>query len=438
MKKSILVLIVLAAVVVLVSPALIGRIAERAVDDNLGWAETEFDGFSVRSLEFDRRWFYSDGRHRVEITDPGWQATYAGLVGDERPVPVIVIDTRLDHGLVPVSSLARDEGSLSPGLGNAVSTVSLEFDDGERLELPGRIHSRIGLGGNLTSTVLVDAGTLGDGDEGLSWLPAEVRITTRPGAGAVEFDAELGGVSAGDASERIVAGPLAVSGEQRMTRFGFTIGTLDVALESLAVEVPGAPGVKIRDLVFDSRATLEGDRIDSGGRVSLLLDRASGEPGSINLSLSMNRVDAASFGRLYRQLGTLEPDADPMQQWPRIESDLLDVLAAGLALDVERLEVTRPGAGTLTAALDLRLPQSDPATFGWSTALLAVEGSADVAVPVAIVDALIDVNPEIRGVIAAGFLKKDGEIYRMQAAIRKGLMTVNGAPFPLTALPLGD
>jgi len=53
-KKGIVVLLIVIALVVLVSPGIIGRIAEESVDENLQWAADEHEQVVVPSARFDR------------------------------------------------------------------------------------------------------------------------------------------------------------------------------------------------------------------------------------------------------------------------------------------------------------------------------------------------------------------------------------------------
>jgi hypothetical protein len=69
-KKGLIVFLVVAALIVLVSPGIIGRIAERSVDENIEWADTESDEIVVTESMFDRGWFSSEGHHRIDIRDP--------------------------------------------------------------------------------------------------------------------------------------------------------------------------------------------------------------------------------------------------------------------------------------------------------------------------------------------------------------------------------
>ena len=69
MKKGVIVVLVVLAALILVSPAIVGRLAEKSMDENLNWAASESGELKVSSEQFERGWFSSEGRHRIEISD---------------------------------------------------------------------------------------------------------------------------------------------------------------------------------------------------------------------------------------------------------------------------------------------------------------------------------------------------------------------------------
>ena len=128
MKKGIFALIIVVALAVLITPGVIGHLAEQGVNDSLEWVDSENGDFIITSNEFERGWFTSSGQHRIEL-----------LQGD---LPVLIVSTHLDHGLVPVSSLSRENGSLLPGLGSAVSTLGQELGDMKRMAIRNKENSK--------------------------------------------------------------------------------------------------------------------------------------------------------------------------------------------------------------------------------------------------------------------------------------------------------
>ncbi len=67
MRKSIVALLLALALIVLASPAIVGRLAEKSMDENLDWATQENQDVVITSEGFDRGWFSSEGQHRIEV-----------------------------------------------------------------------------------------------------------------------------------------------------------------------------------------------------------------------------------------------------------------------------------------------------------------------------------------------------------------------------------
>jgi hypothetical protein len=105
-------------------------------------------------------------------------------------------------------------------------------------------------------------------------------------------------------------------------------------------------------------------------------------------------------------------------------------LAAGISLHVDQLDLSLP-QGLLSMKMDFTHPATDASQLNWTSVLLAMDASADISVPVELMDLITTMNPQAHAAIAMGFLRRKGDAYEMQASIKKGLLTVNGAPLPL-------
>ncbi|MCH8101015.1 MAG: DUF945 family protein, partial [Proteobacteria bacterium] len=177
MKKGVIALLLVLALIILVSPGIIGKLAERSVNENLEWAATKSGQLVVTSSGFDRGWFSSEGQHRVALGDG---AIRAAMIGEGKDIPVLVINTHLDHGLVPLASMAREGGSLAPGLGSAVSTLSIEYGEDHTFEIPGKIYSDIGLGGDLQLSYVLSAGSKTTDGKTATSEDVRINISTSP------------------------------------------------------------------------------------------------------------------------------------------------------------------------------------------------------------------------------------------------------------------
>ena len=435
MKKGIVVILVLLAALVLVSPAIVGRLAEQSMDENLNWAAAETGELKVTSEHFARGWFSSEGQHRIELQDGDLLAALQLLSGpvSADDVPVLLVNTRLDHGLIPVTSITRDKGSLAPGLGSAVSTLQVELPDGEIIDVPGTIYSKIGLGGKLHSNYVLEAGSRTEAGVSASWGDVDVNVTTDPASGDVVFDGSLASLSFDVDDESISLDALTVEGHKQPTAFGFSVGDLELELNGLSSGSSAGNGVRMNRMAVTGSSSLDDGRIFAGGHASMTMDAPPLGAVSYEIDIALAGMDAAATGALQKKIDELGPDPDPMTSYAALEKDAQRLFAAGFDFTVERLDVTLP-EGTVTSVMNFSFGESDPASFTWSSLLLNTEASIDLSVPVALVETYGMGSPQVAMAIGGGYLMRRGDDYVMEARLKKGLLTVNGAPIPI---PIG-
>ena len=432
MKKGVVGLLIVLAIVVLISPGLVGRLAEKSMDENLDWAATENQELTVTSQGFDRGWFSSAGQHRVAVHDGDLRDTLLRLaaVQSDDAVPDLVIDTRLDHGLVPFSSMTRDKGSLMPGLGSAVSTLSLEFSDGVKYDLPGTIYSEIGLTGNLESNLILEPGSFPRGDGTATWGGVDVLVTTSPSSRIVGFNGVIESFSVASLEDGFDVGKIEFSGNQRPTPFGFSVG--DVAVTVASVTVPSPQGVQtLGPMSITTKATLDGGSLSDHSKAQLdNLPLPELGPTSVILDISVTDVDGASLGELIRALEEVDATMSHDDMMAAIEPEMQSFLASGFVFNFDRIAVIAP-QGAMEMELLLELKETDVDQFTYASWLLALDASLDLSIPSALVDIALATDPQFHAAIGMGFLKKNGDAYEMTAEFKKGLLTVNGAPMPV-------
>ncbi len=428
MKKSVVALLIVLALVVLISPGIIGRLAEKSVDDNLNWAAAERSDIVITSTGFDRGWFTSEGQHRVELREGELRDVLFGAfdMAAADSLPVLIIDTHLDHGLIPVSSMARDHGTLMPGLGSAVSALSIEFADGSVVDLPGTIFSNVGLTGALRSNFVLEPNGVDTAHARIDWGKADFVITTNPANGDIGVSGQLGSFAVASDGETVIVDTLDVSVDHAATPFGFTVGPAKITLKSVAV-IGAADTTTIGPIFMDSDSAIDDGRLSAD--VSF---RMANMPvpnfGTANIEIvaRLENVDAAALGQLKLSAEAMSTDDAAMID---IEGDLHRLLASGLEWHFDQLDVDLP-LGQITSRISAVVSESDAGHFTWASALLSLDASADISLPVAFVDMLTETYPEMHAVIAMGFLRRKGEHYTIEATFAKGLLTVNGAPMP--------
>ena len=436
MRKSIVILLVIAAIVVLLSPGIIGRIAEESVESNLQWAAEENEGFAVTSLRFDRGWFSSEGRHRIDIRDPGVRAALAVLASREPDEgdPALIIDTHIDHGLIPVTSVGRAEGSLAPGLGRGVSTVSIEYPDGVTIPVPGTIYSKIGLDGVLSANYIVEPGTLEADGSTATWGETDIAFSTDQKADSFTVDGVIESLIVSDAGDTLRLGKTAFAGEQRPSRFGISVGDFEFGTDSVEVEETGAAVYALGPVALSGTSDIDGERVNGDFELSIegLALPGYGES-DLDVAMRFTGVDGAALGGMIRAMDGARDDASPQELQMLLGEDVARMLAAGLEIHVDQLDFDLP-QGPVAAKMRFTVEASDAADFAISSLLLSLDAEADLAVSEAFVDYAMATNPDAGAIVGMGYLRKKGDIYELHAEYRKGLLTINGAPMPI---PLG-
>ncbi len=422
------------ALLIIVSPGIVGRLAEKSVEDNFNFAVSDDDEIVITTESFERGWFTSEGRHRIELGEGSVRALVGGsLIGR---IPSLIVETRVDHGLLPIASMARDSGSLMPGLASTVSTLKLDDGGGEIVELPGKIYSRVGLTGDTTSRFLLESGSANADGVMLEWQGADVTVEFNPDSGSVIFDGEVLPVSVRNEDARFNFGRLTIDGQRSRSKFGFSVGPTHFEADSFSFKIGDNPETSMGRSTIDASSEIEGDRMNAASKLQM-----SGVPtqmlGDVDIAVDivLNGLDAPSFHNIaavFRnsQSSTgLQDTIDGM--YPRIQGDLQNLLTSGLELRIDKLDVTLPNS-ELTTKFHFTLAASDPdAEFSWPALLLALNASADIQLPIQIYQMVEAMTPDISMLVAMGILKKNGDYYEMRADYAKGLVTVNGVPMPI-------
>ena len=436
MRKSIVALLVIAAIVVLISPGIIGRIAEESVDSNLQWAADESQGVVLTTERFDRGWFSSQGRHRIEIHDPGTRDALATLAGRDAVDgdPTLIIDTRIDHGLIPVTSMTRAEGSLAPGLGRGVSTLFIEYPDGQSVPIPGTIYSSIGLNGVLTADYLLEPGSLQADGSTASWGDTAIEISTNHRAESFDIEGAIDYLTVSDAGDTLRLGKTTFSGVQRPGHFGLSVGEFQFGLDSIAIEEAGAESYRVGPVAFSGSSNIDGARVDGDLRLSIdaLALPGYGES-DFDAAMRFTGVDGAALGRMVQKLEDAGDVADAHTLQQQLQDDVEALVAAGFELQVDRFDFDLP-QGPVSLKTRFSVAESDPSRFDWTSLLMTLDAEADLTASESFVDHAMAMNPDAGAIIGMGYLRKKGDIYEMHAEYAKGLLTINGAPMPI---PLG-
>jgi uncharacterized protein YdgA (DUF945 family) len=441
MKRWIVAALVALAVIVLVSPGIVGRMAERNLKDSIEWAKVSNDDFVVTEETFERGWFTAEGRHRIELKKGVLHSAFAELAGAMDPdrTAALIVDTRIDHGLVPVSSMSRESGSLQPALASTISTLQLDSGDGELIAIPGRLKSRVGLSGETASHYELPAGSFANEELELEWASADIRFTIDASASNLQYNGRVDAVSLLSDTDNLRIGGATFAGLQQASEYGFSVGNIELLLENAVIEDPLGGATGIDRLKLDANNELVGQRVNGSSTLDAVGVSIPGlGEADLGLHVVVNGLDARTLQRIIEEFREARQAADPEEAfsaaYTRIEGDVQAFLQAGAEVRFDRIDLSLP-QGDVAASMRFELPQTDGSqAFSWPTLLLALTAAADIRVPVALVEMAQAGNPQANALIAMGILKRDGDTYVTKAEYSQGLLTVNGAPLPI---PLG-
>lgn len=437
MKRWIVVVLILLALIVLISPGLIGRLAEKSIEENIDWAERENPAVSVETESFERGWFTSAGRHRVVFSGGAFRdasTLYAQETGNPE-LPALVIDTRIDHGLVPVSSLARSSGSLAPGLASTVSTFQADTGNGQLTDLPGTLYSNVGVTGSTDSRFVLEGGSFSSAALSAEWQGADLSFTTDPANGSIAVQGSTLPFSISQYGETFELGEISVDLDQVRSDFDLHVGSIDLRIGSIQVRGAAEPfSINGMSLTADSSiddASLSGSSTFSLESMSVPNFGAM----DLNLDASVEGLDAGSLSVIVAAIEEAQaaPDPDLALQglYPQIENEVETLISKGGNLRFDQLDFSLP-QGTLETEIDLRFGELDEnEEFSWASVLLALTADIDIKMPMELYEFAQMLNPEAGSLVAMGILVREGDYYIMDAEYAQGLMNVNGAPMPV-------
>lgn len=444
MKKFLFFLALGLFVVLLAAPWFLGSFAEREIERRLDAGAQTQPGIAIVTEEYRRRWFSSDSRHRIVVTDPAMTEALRELAGGEAfaDEPAIVIDTRIGHGPLPLG----EDAPLQPGLSRAVSTFSLDTGGGgDPIPLPGRLVSTTALDGSLHAEFRMEPGSRELPGGRISWQAAELDADVSADGRRIHTRGRLGGFELvapedqDDGISRVRVGAIEGDSVQTYTVNGLPVGPLAVTIDAISVSGEGAI-VDIRDMRITSDGEVQGELLTGTTEVRIARMEAGGAaPVALTLEMAMQNVHEPSLAALSETVQTLEQGSfggDPAEAFRLMEADIARLVAAGPVLDLRKLGIELPqGEVRLTSYLALAAGGDPDAPLDAAELLGRLTGTAEVRVPAAVIAEVRridrDAAEQLEMLIAAGMLRPDGDDYRLQAEYGNGLLTINGLPLPV-------
>jgi uncharacterized protein YdgA (DUF945 family) len=208
------------------------------------------------------------------------------------------------------------------------------------------------------------------------------------------------------------------------------VGAVHLAVDSIAV-IGATQTMSAGPVSIASDSSLDGDRL-SGDLALNVADTPMilGGSGSVQLIARLENADAAALGEILRSAEAMQSAANYETGVAQLEDDVLTLLAGGVELHFDQLDILSP-FGQFTSRASVAMEPSDNDNYSWATAATLLAGSADLSFPKALVDMATQANPDLHGVIGMGYVRKRDDFYVTEASFENSTLTINGAPTPI-------
>ncbi len=441
MKKTVVIVLIFAALALLIAPAVVGLVAEnqfRRISDNVEGAAGDF---AWKVDEYDRGWFSSKARYHLEPAP----ALMQKLMEDEDSVvaslPMITSEAEIFHGPIFFSARGRPNVSMLPALAHSVDVLSLIGSNGERVVFPGTVNTRLGFFGRHIN--IVDIGEIETPfDEGghsgtVRWEGARLKTLFNSALDDLDFGGSVGAFSLTTPALQITTGQMELNAQQRMTKFGFWAGRQRGEFSGAQISSSDQGAMALADMSWDATVKVEDARVDQDIIFEVASLRFAGwDGGPFKLSARLDGLDATALGQLIEEMrftyGT--EDHDEFGGLAAL-AHLQELLMPGPELDLRELSMATPD-GTVSLRARVTLPENESGALAQMLANL--EATANLSAPAALAEQLAAQNPDayaqLQGLIAAGLLLRREDYLVMDVALKGALLTINGQPMPLPGM----
>jgi len=439
-KRTLIVLGAAVLAAALLLPALVGGLALRQHERQIGMTVSASPHFRLTTESFERGWFRSRARYTVELSGELERAFERDAPEGEpaAELPVLHVDSVLHHGPFALTAAFRDGGTLVPVLATVASTLALASNGEIVFALPGEVVTHLRIGGGGTARYASGPVRLEQPGESLSWGGADLEIGFDGGGTRVEGSGSVAALTVVDADGRFMAGPLEFSSEQAQSGFGIWLGEAQLELARLAYTARGQPRASIQDLRINWAARQPEDAVVGEMDLAIAEIGANGwTSGPLVFRVRYAELEPEALGRLLATLQTMNAAAptDTSPDLTLISDDVATLLAQGAHFALEELRMRTPD-GEVYATATVAFPEK-PGADADDLLLLAFGSSSDVTVrvPIALVTAAAAANPDslqyVQLLLDMGFLHAEDGHYVVHAVYAGGLLTVNGIPMPL-------
>ena len=470
MKKTILVILAVIAVVVAAAPFAVGFVAEsrlQALLDDLN--KENIVDFTI--IKVNRGWFSSEaiieGELSVCLAKSMGQTTT--LSGSNVATPKLTLQSTIYHGPFP---LIGGSFSLVPVTGLVDTKFIRGVDDDEELiNIDYEFEIEMAMSGNNEINMIIPEweGPLGEA-ESISWkgLEANIKLTEGLKKAKIKLNAPYLKIDSKEGGFLLEGVNLSSNTRKGIEGMSLGTGQFDVGKIEISNSAKGTD-LKLGKTSFAADTGAIGDNINSHVEFRMEKLSVAGQTyGQAFLSMDFRNLQAAALARIQKQMDELSCQTNiPADQsssllMAALTAEMTNLLEQGPEIEIGELSIDSPHGKMITTAsakVDTSRPQllSNPLL-----ALGALVAEVDVEVPEGLLvafnmgvvrnefkNANIQYTEEqlrtmaerrVEGMMngpAAQFFVKSGDVYKFSASFKEGVPMMNGEPFqiPLFGAP---
>lgn len=387
----------------------------------------------VESLAYERGLFSAQAQAQIRLAAPAISPALAAMLGNDRGEVVMTLEQTIQHGLLGI----RFDGHLVPRDRLARQLGRLAADPAEAVRIGGKVNLRLRqlqvstapLSGLVRADepLVLDAAPL---RLELSFQPDDKRYDTLLNWPGMTLDApEQGGELRVDAvslnsTGRLVAGDLLD---------GLWVGRSELRIGDMAAQSPMHPPVRLAELSVTANSE-EADRGQINAELGLRFSRLSLPELPVmrgQARWQLQSLAAEPLMALSRVAPALE-DSARLSGQARVH--LADLAAAGpvFTLDSMRLE-TEAGTGLSSAGrvtVDPSMAEALRAGVRGMRLLRHLDMTTTMGLDQSLGDALpAEPAAWLAQLQAFGIVRREADMYRLQAALEQGTLTINDRPW---------
>ncbi len=414
----------------------------------------------IVSRDYQRGIYESSERVTYGIGGPMAQSLQLTRGGQRLLALQLTVRNRIRHGPLP--------GLRAFGLASVDTQLQLPPALERQLQAPlgGRaplqVHSVLGWRGNGHVEVTSPALQMRAANGGtIHWQGLSGGLTFTPGMRSWSMSLSVpglsvGGPAAGQAAGQ-AAGPAGAATHVELTGLQFSsqgrlaydtlhLGHTTLTLQQLEIQPASGAALRLKDVAYDTTATLDGDYINGAAQLrAASVQAAQFSATRVAYVQQLTHVHGPAVAAFTRAMRSLQANAGAGAANRNAITQAFMQLATQVAVHAPVLEISQAGfvmpEGQLQFSGRLTVPGLQAQDLQGPVPLLALlqhlQLSADLRADTALVDKLLGGSQ--RGAALAtqlsvlegqGYLKRDGTAYVCHIAVQGGHLSFNGQPYP--------